>query len=112
MHSLFEEQIIQEGLKLHEDLMRGTDQFYEALSYLPTFGQYSVGPQVYIESLRKVKQAVKIPVFGSLNGFSSGGWIEYAKRIEDAGADGLELNIYYLPTDVELNSQEAEERYI
>ncbi len=112
MHSLFEEQIIQEGLKLHEDLMRGTDQFHEALSYLPTFGQYSVGPQVYIDSLRKVKQAVNIPVFGSLNGFSSGGWINYAKRIEDAGADGLELNIYYLPTDVDLNCQDAEERYL
>jgi len=112
MHSLFEEQIIQESLKLHEDLIRGAEQHYEALNYLPTYGQYSVGPQHYLDALRKIKQTVDIPVFGSLNGVSTGGWIEYAQKIQDAGADGLELNIYYLSTDTDINSCELEERYI
>lgn len=112
MHSLFEEQIIRESLKLHEDLMRGAEAFAEALHYLPTYGQYSVGPEVYLDTLRKIKKAVTIPVFGSLNGVSSGGWIEYAQRIQDAGADALELNIYYLATDPNLTSSELEDRYI
>ena len=66
MHSLFEEQIIQESLKLNRDLERGTNQFYEALDYLPTYGQYSVGPEIYLDALIKIKEAVKVPVFGSL----------------------------------------------
>ncbi len=81
MHSLFEEQIIQESLKLHEDLERGTNQFYEALNYLPTYGQYSIGPETYLETLRKIKKSVSIPVFASLNGVSTGGWIDYSKKI-------------------------------
>ncbi len=112
MHSLFEEQIIQDSLKLHRDLERGTDQFYEALDYLPAYGQYSVGPESYLEALKKIKSAVSIPVMGSLNGVSSGGWIDYAKRIQDAGADALELNIYYLSTDVDLSSDALEDRYV
>jgi len=112
MHSLFEEQIIQDSLKLHEDLIRGAEQHYEALSYLPTYGQYSVGPQHYLDALRKIKQTVEIPVFASLNGVSTGGWVEYAHKIQEAGADGLELNIYYLSTDTDINSCELEERYV
>jgi dihydroorotate dehydrogenase (fumarate) len=112
MHSLFEEQIIQDGLKLNRDLERGTNQFYEALDYLPTHGQYSVGPETYLDALKKIKEAVKVPVFGSLNGVSSGGWIDYAKKIEDAGADALELNIYYLSTDVDMPCEVLEDRYI
>lgn len=111
MHSLFEEQIIQDSLKLHRDLERGTDQFYEALDYLPAYGQYSVGPERYLETLKAIKNAVNIPVFGSLNGVSSGGWIDYAKKIQDAGADALELNIYYLSTDTEMTGAELENRY-
>ncbi|MFM8320482.1 MAG: dihydroorotate dehydrogenase-like protein [Chloroflexota bacterium] len=112
MHSLFEEQIIHESIKLHDDLLRGSESYAEALSYLPDYGQYSIGPEVYLDTLRKIKRAVSIPVFGSLNGVSSGGWIDYAKKIEDAGADALELNIYYLATDLELTSSELEDSYV
>jgi dihydroorotate dehydrogenase (fumarate) len=112
MHSLFEEQIIQESLKLHEDLERGTESYAEAITYLPTFGQYSIGPGTYLGILKKVKQAVKIPVLGSLNGISAGGWIEYAQKIEDAGADALELNIYYLATNPAQTSAELEDIYL
>jgi dihydroorotate dehydrogenase (fumarate) len=112
MYSLFEEQIIRESLKLQEDLTRGTDQFAEALSYIPEIGSYSIGPETYVEHLRKVKQAVSVPVIGSLNGVSTGGWIEYAQKIEEAGADALELNLYYLATDPDLTSAELEDMYI
>lgn len=112
MHSLFEEQIIHESLKLHQDLIRGTESYAEALNYLPAFGQYSIGPETYLDTLKKIKKAVNIPVFGSLNGVSTGGWIEYAHKIQDAGADGLELNIYYLATDPDLASPELEETYL
>lgn len=112
MPSLFEEQIIQESLKFHEDLSRGVDSFAEALSYIPDVGQYSIGPEAYLEQLKKVKNALDIPVIGSLNGVSTGGWIEYAQKIEQAGADALELNIYYLATDPDLSSTELENNYI
>lgn len=112
MYSLFEEQIIQESLKLHQDLIRGAEAFPEALDYFPEIGRYSVGPDVYVDHLRKVKQATRIPVIGSLNGVSSGGWIEYAQKIEQAGADALELNLYYLAADPDLTSTELEEMYI
>ncbi len=111
MHSLFEEQIIRESLKLHEDLERGTESYAEALTYLPSFGQYSVGPETYLDTLRRMKKAVNVPVIGSLNGVSSGGWIDYAHKIEDAGADALELNIYYLATDPDLTGAELEDIY-
>ena len=112
MYSLFEEQIMRERMKLDEDLMRGTDSFAEALDYLPSFGQYTIGPDAYVDHLRNVKQVVNIPVLGSLNGVSTGGWIDYAQKIEDAGADALELNLYYLATDIELSSTELEDQYI
>lgn len=112
MHSLFEEQIIEEGLKLNEDLLRGTESFYEASDFLPNYGQYRIGPESYLSALEKIKKAVSIPVFGSLNGVSTGGWVEYAHKIQDAGADGLELNIYYLPADLDETSEDLEERYI
>jgi dihydroorotate dehydrogenase (fumarate) len=111
MYSLFEEQIIRESLKLHEDLSRGTNQFAEALTYIPEIGSYSIGPDTYVEHLRKLKQATKIPIIGSLNGVSTGGWIEYAQKIEQAGADALELNLYYLATDPDLTSAELEDTY-
>jgi dihydroorotate dehydrogenase (fumarate) len=112
MYSLFEEQIRRESLKLHEDLERGTYTFAEAQTYFPDYGQYSIGPDTYVEHLRKVKQAVRVPVIGSLNGITTGGWIDYAKKIEQAGADALELNMYYLATDPNLTSAELEETYI
>jgi len=112
MHSLFEEQIIQESFKLNADLERMSEVSAEAMDYLPTWGQYSIGSDSYLKTLSKIKQAVKIPVFGSLNGVSTGGWVEYAQKIQDAGADALELNIYFLATDLEMTSSKLEETYI
>lgn len=112
MYSLFEEQILRESLKLHEDLERGTYTFAEAQTYFPDYGQYSIGPDTYIEHVCKIKQAVSVPVIGSLNGISTGGWIDYAQKIEQAGADALELNMYYLATDPNLTASELEETYI
>ena len=112
MYSLFEEQIIREGLALHRALEEGTESFAEALTYLPHYGRYSVGPESYIDHLSKVKQAVNIPIIGSLNGFTSGGWIDYAQKIEQAGADALELNLYVLPNDPDVSSMELEDTYI
>src|SRR4030065_2729873 len=100
MYSLFEEQIIHESLELDHFLNRVTESFAEALTYFPDIGKYSLAPEKYIENLEKTKKAVNIPVLGSLNGVSTGGWIEYRRKIQDAGADGLELNLYYLPTDI------------
>jgi dihydroorotate dehydrogenase (fumarate) len=112
MYSLFEEQINHESLELDHFLTRGTEIFSEALDYFPDLGHYNMGTEPYLEHLSQVKRAVSIPVIGSLNGVSSGGWIEYARRIEQAGADALELNIYYLPTDPSLSSAELEEEYV
>lgn len=112
MYSLFEEQIIQESLKLDDDLSRGAHAFAEAMQYLPDYGMYSVGPDRYLKQVRKIKDAVGIPVIGSLNGVSTGGWIEYAQKIEQAGADALELNLYELATDPNLTGQELESQHI
>ena len=93
MHSLFEEQIIHESLELDHFLSRGTESFAEALTYLPDGGMYGVSPEKYLNQLAGLKKSVNIPVIGSLNGVSKGGWSGYAKRIEEAGADALELNL-------------------
>ncbi len=112
MYSLFEEQIVQESLALDHFLNRGTDTYAESLTYFPDLQNYNVGPEEYLEQIRKAKQAVNIPIIGSLNGVSTGGWIDYAKKIEQAGADALELNVYYIPTDIYLSSQEMEQTYV
>jgi len=112
MYSLFEEQITHESYELDHYLERGTHSYAEALSYFPDLDTYNLGPEPYLEHLYRVKQAVQIPVIGSLNGISSGGWVEYAQKIEQAGADALELNIYYLPTDPNLSSAELEDEYV
>ncbi|MBI5944452.1 MAG: dihydroorotate dehydrogenase-like protein [Chloroflexi bacterium] len=108
MYSLFEEQIIHESLELDHYLTRGTDSFAEALSYLPDGGMYSVGPEKYLNQVAGLKKALNIPVIGSLNGVSKGGWTKYAKQIQDAGADALELNLYFIPTNPDLTAQELE----
>jgi dihydroorotate dehydrogenase (fumarate) len=108
LYSLFEEQITHESRELDFYLSRGAEHHAEALSYFPDLERYNVGPESYLEHLYRVKQAVSIPVIGSLNGVSPGGWVEYAHYIEQAGADALELNMYYLPTDVNLDSAELE----
>jgi dihydroorotate dehydrogenase (fumarate) len=112
MYSLFEEQITHESHELDHYLERGTHSYAESLSYFPDLDTYNMGPEPYLEHLYKVKQAVDIPVIGSLNGISAGGWVDYAQRIEQAGADALELNIYYLPTDPDLSSAELEDEYV
>src|SRR6266699_1374979 len=112
MYSLFEEQITHDSQELDHYLERGTHSFAEAMSYFPDLDYHNLGTEPYLEHLHKIKQAVNIPVIGSLNGISSGGWVEYAHRIEQAGADALELNIYYLPTDPDLTGAELEEDYV
>ncbi len=112
MYSLFEEQITHESQELDHYLERGTHSYAESLSYFPDLDFYNLGSEPYLEHLHRVKQAVDIPVIGSLNGISSGGWVQYAQRIEQAGADALELNIYYLPTDPNLSGAELEEEYV
>jgi len=112
MYSLFEEQIAHEAAELNHYLSYGTESFAESLTYFPEAEVYNLGPDEYIELLHKAKQSLSIPVLGSLNGISSGGWIEYAKKIEQAGADAIELNVYYIPTDPELTGQEVEDRYL
>ena len=112
MYSLFEEQIATESQMLDHYLTYGTESFSEALSYFPQMENYNVGPHEYLDLIRSAKQAVDIPIIGSLNGVSTGGWIEYARHIEDAGADGLELNVYYIPTDPFMDSTEIEQMYL
>ncbi len=108
MYSLFEEQIIHESLELDHYLTRGTDSYAEAMSYLPDSGTYTLLPEKYLSKVTELKKAVNIPVIGSLNGVSRGGWVRYAHRIQEAGADALELNLYYIPTDPAITAQELE----
>ena len=112
MYSLFEEQIHHEAAELEHYLSYGTQSFAEALSYFPETAEYNLGPEEYIEHIRKAKEAVDIPIIGSLNGISTGGWIQYARKIQDAGADALELNVYYIPTDAKLAGEVVEQRYL
>lgn len=112
MYSLFEEQITGESYELDHFLSYGEESFAEALSYFPEAESYRVGPEGYLELISQAKQAVDIPIIGSLNGVSTGGWTEYAKKIEEAGANALELNIYYIPTNVEMTGAEVEQMYI
>ncbi len=109
MYSLFEEQIIHESLELDYYLARGTESFAEALTYLPDAGTYSLFPERYVANVEKLKKSVSIPVIGSLNGVSKGGWTRYARLIQDAGADALELNLYYIPTDPAVSAKELED---
>src|SRR6266511_2929998 len=93
MQSLFQEQIEREGLEIHLVLERGTESFAEALTYLPELEDYNIGPDAYLRHLELTKRELEIPVIGSLNGSSPGGWVRHARLIEDAGADALELYI-------------------
>lgn len=106
--SLFEEQLALESRALDEDLSRGTESFAESLDYLPEQRDYRMSHEVYLEHLRRVKAAVKIPILGSLNGNTPGGWVGFSKDIEQAGADALELNTYALATDRSQTSSEIE----
>ncbi|MCC6445786.1 MAG: dihydroorotate dehydrogenase-like protein [Armatimonadetes bacterium] len=111
LHSLFEEQINRDINELDEFLFQGTDAYAESLSYFPEPQEYQFGPDEYLEHIQKAKAAVKVPIIASLNGISTGGWIGYAKKMEQAGADALELNIYFIPTDPALAGSEVESTY-
>jgi dihydroorotate dehydrogenase (fumarate) len=112
MYSLFEEQLIGESQQLDHFLSYGTESFAEALSYYPEMEDYNTGPDEYLSLISEAKEAVDIPIVGSLNGVSTGGWVNYAADIEQAGADALELNLYYIPTSVEISGAEVEEMYL
>jgi len=106
--SLFEEQLALESRALDEDLSRGTESFAESLGYLPDLDDYRMTHEVYLDHLRRAKQAVKIPILASLNGATTGGWVRFAQESEQAGADGIELNTYALATDRSQTSSELE----
>ena len=112
MYSLFEEQIEYESKSLDHFLNRGTESFAESITYLPEMPRYNIGPEGYLDLISQIKKQVEIPVIGSLNGVTTGGWVEYAKRIQEAGADGLELNIYNIPTDPAITAAEVEDGYV
>jgi dihydroorotate dehydrogenase (fumarate) len=112
MHSLFEEQIIHESESLDHYKSAGTESFAEALTYFPDTGDYHFAPEEYLELVAKASNKLEIPVIASLNGITSGGWTEYAKKIEGAGASALELNVYYIPTDGIMSGVDVENRYI
>jgi dihydroorotate dehydrogenase (fumarate) len=112
MYSLFEEQLIHESAELDHYLSYGTQSFAEALTYFPQAEDYNLGPEEYAELIHKAKQSLGIPVIGSLNGISTGGWTSFARTIEQAGADALELNVYYIPTDPKLTGADVEDRYL
>ncbi|HTT69084.1 MAG TPA: dihydroorotate dehydrogenase-like protein [Gemmatimonadales bacterium] len=111
LHSLFEEQLARESEVLDRALSAGTDSHAEALSYFPDLASYNLGPEGYLEHVRKAKAALGIPVIASLNGVSSGGWVDYARKMEQAGADALELNVYFIPTDAHLTGAAVEQQY-
>lgn len=112
LHSLFEEQITLQSLDLDHYLTYSRESYAEALSYFPNMVDYNLGPDGYLDHIRKAKESVDIPIIASLNGYSPGGWVKYAKLIEEAGADALELNLYYLSTDPNLDSGDVERMYI
>lgn len=112
MHSLFEEQLTREQLVTHSRLIAMEEGHAEALSYLPEPPDFHLGPDEYLEQIRKIKAAVHIPVIASLNGTTDGGWLTYARLLEQAGADALELNVYALATDFDESSELLEKRVL
>jgi dihydroorotate dehydrogenase (fumarate) len=112
LYSLFEEQLRQESLELDHHLTAATESFSESISFFPQASEYRLGPEGYLEHIRKARQAVGIPIIASLNGATAGGWAEYAKQIEQAGADALECNIYSIATDPDETSADVEQTYI
>ncbi|NMB98987.1 MAG: dihydroorotate dehydrogenase-like protein [Thermoanaerobaculaceae bacterium] len=110
--SLFEEQVIEEEKALDFFLTQGSESFAEAISYFPSLSDYKSAPEEYLNLIRKAKESLSIPVIASLNGISKGGWIKYAKEMEKAGADAIELNIYFIPTRLNESSEEIERIYI
>jgi dihydroorotate dehydrogenase (fumarate) len=112
LYSLFEEQLRQDRAELNQSMEQGTESFAEALTYFPEPESYNLGPEEYLKHIAQAKKSVRIPVIASLNGSSAGGWTSYAKQIQQAGADALELNIYYIPTDMKLSASDVEQTYL
>jgi dihydroorotate dehydrogenase (fumarate) len=112
MRSLFEEQIVAEQMAAFRHMEQQAGAHAEALSYFPDTDVFSLGPDEYLEQLRRLKQTVAVPVIASLNGTTLGGWLDFAMRMQEAGADALELNVYYLATDPDETSAEVEGRLL
>jgi dihydroorotate dehydrogenase (fumarate) len=112
MYSLFEEEITHESHQLDHYLSYGSNSFAESLSYFPDMAAATIGAEEYLNLIGRAKRVVDIPIIASLNGVSSGGWTDYARKIEEAGADALELNIYYIPTDIGMPGAEVEQMYL
>ena len=112
MYSLFEEQITFDSFYIDYYLRSGAESYPESLSYFPEMQSYNVWPDEYMNLIRRAKEAVDIPIVGSLNGVSSGGWTDYAVLMEEAGADAIELNVYFVPTDINLTGEEVEYIYL
>src|SRR5204863_1572412 len=112
LFSLFEEQIRHDAAALEYFVGRGTGSCGEALSYLPDIRDYDVGPRQYLELIRRATEAVEIPVIASLNGVTDRGWVNFAQDMADAGASGLELNVFYIPTDMDRSGADVEQQYL
>ncbi|GAB4546861.1 MAG: dihydroorotate dehydrogenase-like protein [Anaerolineae bacterium] len=112
MYSLFEEQIKREREALHYYLLHGTESYAEALTYFPEPPKYHATPDEYLEQIRRARAAVDIPIIASLNGSSLGGWTRFAQNMQQAGASALELNVYYIPTDMNMSGAEVEQQYL
>jgi dihydroorotate dehydrogenase (fumarate) len=112
LYSLFEEQLRLERHELEHHLTAGTESFPEALTYFPEPLQFSLGPEEYLKHVARAKETVDIPIIASLNGSTAGGWTDFAHKLQQAGADALELNIYYIPSGVRLSGAEVEKTYV
>jgi dihydroorotate dehydrogenase (fumarate) len=115
LHSLFEEQIRRERLEIHHHTEYGTESFAEALTYFPEpadTDMFHVGTEAYLDHIRKAKSMVAVPIIASLNGTTLGGWVDYARQMEQAGADAIELNIYWIPTDMDMSGADVEQAYL
>jgi dihydroorotate dehydrogenase (fumarate) len=112
LYSLFEEQLRQDSLELNSKLEQGTESYAEALTYFPQPDEFKLGPEEYLAHIQRAKASVRIPIIASLNGSSPGGWTEYAREMQQAGADAIELNIYHVPTDANQSSLDLEQMYL
>jgi dihydroorotate dehydrogenase (fumarate) len=112
LFSLFEEQIRLENAATEQLMEAGTESFPEALDYFPAVEEYEVGPEPYLELIRRAREATAVPIIASLNGITRTGWVDFARRIEEAGASALELNVYYIPADLSVTGREVEELYL
>lgn len=112
LFSLFEEQIRKENARLRNVMAQTSNVFAEAIDYFPDVSEYNVGVDEYMENIYQLKKRLRIPIIGSLNGISTEGWISYARMMEQAGADGIEVNVFFIPGDMEMSSAEVEHRYL